>query len=302
MSILASSFVGAFAEIPSQVQPDTGTDVSDYVFYLTANDTYIDFGTNFYSNELYIHDTHVNFTTTALTGVNHPTKSFGIGVENGNATITTISAGTVVLDMDCTAAMRCDALYYYSLPVQALTASGTRILATDFYTDFAEFDAAAAPAAYHNATGDYVQAKVTFSDPTTITFESGLFIYADMGGVETINEIRLYKPNIDTIPRNINIYVSNDPDVWGSPVLSNYTLTQAIGFETVNIADTDGRYVKVEVNTFGDADFIRIAEYDLQITTEQVRDEISNFQTAMYSAFVIAIALILVFLVVPRIL
>lgn len=295
-----------FGEIPSEIEPDTGTDASDYTFHLLDNDTYVNFNINPYSNTWFIHGNHVNFTTAALSGVNYPTKSFGIGVENGNTTITTVDADSVVLDMSCTDAMRCDAQYYYAMPVQAVNfdvnGADTDILAGSFYTDFALFDAAPAPAVYHNATGNYIQAKVTFTDPTTITIDSGVFIYADMGSEKNIPAIRIYKPNLDTIPRNINVYVSNDPNAWGNPVSTNHTLTQEVGYETVDIADTDGRYVKLEVNTFGEADFIQVADFNIDVVTDQVTNELGAFQSAMFTAFLIAIVAILLVMILPRVL
>lgn len=260
-----------FAIDPSQITPDVGVDVSDYQFEFLAYDppTYLSMGENLYVDGMFIFDNHVNFTNIALAASSNPPQTFGIGVREGDAVLSTLDSHLVILTMDCVESATCYASYYYkaSTPlyaVQVASGSTTRIIPeASFHTNINDFNAAANPAVYHNTTGSYVEVKTTKSGTTTITFLGGTYIYADMGTVRTISSLQIHKPNASAIPESIDIYVSNNPDNWGAPVKNNHVLIQSTDVETIDIADTDGRYVKVQVNNIGDANTVQLAEFNV---------------------------------------
>ena len=183
-SVLILPLIQVSAVAPTSITPDTSTDPSDYRFFLTTHSTYIFANVNVYSDTWYIHNDHVNFTNTALSASTNPTQSFGIGADDGNATITEIATGQVKVTMTCTSGSNCDAYFYHS-PLSRVYAVTTTIAGTDTtkqaseYTTDSSFSGLALPAVYTNSASGYVQVRLTYSSPTTITF---FLSQSDSGG------------------------------------------------------------------------------------------------------------------------
>lgn len=94
---------------------------------------------------------------------------------------------------------------------------------------------------------------------------TGENIYGDMLTAKKVTQVRVYKPTLGFIPATVNVYVTNSTGNWGTAVASNVALTQALGIQSINTTDKVGRYVKLEVNTYGAADTIRISEFDVEV-------------------------------------
>lgn len=268
---LLCSAIPAFA---ADIEPDAGTTVNDYTFELLDTGTFVSFGENYFAGAGAFHGSHVNFTDTSLEAADNPTQTFGIGVEDGNATISIIDSGAaaVMLTMDCAAT--CYPIFYYSDPVygvQVITGGTvTSIHDADFYTNEAQFDAAAAPAVYE--TGEFVKVKLTYQDPSTVTFfldydGAGTYIYVDMARERIIQALTLNHPNATAIPASIDLYSSNNPNAWGS-VDKALTLEQSTGAQEY-LVESDfsiaGRYLKLQVNDFGSALLWEVSEIDIEV-------------------------------------
>lgn len=275
ISLLFVSLVPAFAANPTGIEPDAGTLPSDQVVELLDTDTFVKYEQNYFADNLYFFGNHVNFTNTALEAADNPTQNFGVGVEDGNTTISIIDSGAaaVMLTMECAAATTCYPIFYYSdavYGVQVITdGTITNIHNDTFYTNEAQFNAAAAPAVYE--TDEYVKVKLTYQDPSTVAFfldyGAGMYIYADLAIERIIQSITLNHPNATAIPASVDVFVSNNPNSWGSAVAS-LTLVQSTGVRTYDIAgdfSVEGRYVKLEVADFGSALLWEISEVDIEI-------------------------------------
>lgn len=272
MTIVLLPVASAFALNPNQIAPDSNVISSDYKVEFTgySPNTYLGFGTNFYSDGLAVYSDHVVFTNTALGGSSNPTHSFGIGVQSGNATITTIGQKLITLSMSCTVGQVCYSYYYYGIGISSVgitTNSGlVTIPKSEFYTDATSFNSASAPAVYNNVAGGYVEVKAVYSNPTTETFYveygSKNFIYADLGSSQKISLVYITKPDINAIPTSVDVYITNDIDNWGTPVLSNYQLKQEVGTEMLDNPNTSGRYVIIAVNDPGTTTSFKLSELD----------------------------------------
>ena len=93
------------------------------------------------------------------------------------------------------------------------------------------------------------------------------WIVLDMGSVSNIQQIRVYVG--DTAASNwddVDIYVSEDPDDWGSAVRANVSITGTNTLVTVDVDDKDGRYIRLDnINTLDDDDYLRGYEIEVFI-------------------------------------
>ena len=184
LSLLLVPSLQSFATAPTYIVPASDTDTSDYHFLLTSYSQYVFVSANIYADNWYIHNNHVNFTNSALTAASNPTQSFGIGADDGNATITEIATGQVKVTMSCTSGANCDAYFYHS-PLSRVYAVTATIAGTDTtiqsaqYTTDSTFAGLTLPAVYTNSASGYIQVRLTYSSPTTITF---FLNQADSGG------------------------------------------------------------------------------------------------------------------------
>jgi hypothetical protein len=136
----------------------------------------VKFGTNFYSDGISIYGDYIYLTNTALGSASNVPRTFGIGIESGNATINAIGTDTITTGVDCTLSTYCYDYYYYPLgePLSNIAvtigSTTTNIPSASFVTDFSTFSVLPAPAVFWEPTTRYYQVKIFYSGTTSITF------------------------------------------------------------------------------------------------------------------------------------
>lgn len=87
--------------------------------------------------------------------------------------------------------------------------------------------------------GDEKTRWSTESEPTQ-------WAYVDLGQEFEMNKFQMFWENENTYASAYNIYVSNDPNNWGEPVLSRTDNKNVVSEELLG-SKVSGRYVKLEV-------------------------------------------------------
>jgi len=138
--------------------------------------------------------------------------------------------------------------------------------------------------------------------------EAGTSIYGDLGSTQQVMAVRIYSNNTSYIPATIRIFVSDDNSNFGSPVKTT-TLSQSVGYQTVTLSNTDppaGRYVKIEVDTWGTDKLWRVGEFSVHVVdvTDEGYGACANIKNTVWTVlsiapFVLFFVLIGMF-VVPR--
>lgn len=249
----------------------------DYTIQLNfpSAPTYINFAENPYYDYGYYLGNHYNFTNLSLDGTTSDMQSFGLGAKSGNVTLTGVNPASVAVSMQCgSVGVTCYSQYYYlaANPVYLVSAKGTMIKNTDFYSNYTAYQAAAAPAIYQNVTGSYLETKIVYSNPSAITYYLNIgnktFIHADLNTQKRVTSVQIYEPDAATIPASVNVYASTTLDDWGSAVVSNHALAQQTGFQSISIPDTKAQYVKLEVNGMGSASTWKVSDMQVNVVDE----------------------------------
>lgn len=93
--------------------------------------------------------------------------------------------------------------------------------------------------------------------------ETDAYIYVDLGVQKPINDLKITKPSQYFVPSTVSVYVSDSTSDWGTPVVSGVALTQAANTQTITLSNSDdlwGRYIKMEVDTWGTAKSMRVSD------------------------------------------
>lgn len=97
--------------------------------------------------------------------------------------------------------------------------------------------------------------------------ESGAYVYTDLTSSKYVSGVRVYFTSTSNIPQSIDVYVSDSNSVWGSSE-GTWSTSDSVGWQTFNFTGTSGRYVKLQVNTWGtDVRWIS-AEYQVFTNSE----------------------------------
>ena len=99
--------------------------------------------------------------------------------------------------------------------------------------------------------------------------------YVDLGQEFEMNKFQMIWENEGNYASNYNIYVSNDPNNWGEPVLSRTDNKNVISEELLG-SKVSGRYVKLEVTAVKGYPNVSCREFKIFNTDEKVQDPSEN--------------------------
>lgn len=121
----------------------------------------------------------------------------------------------------------------------------------------------------------YRPAITDMDDGDTRTFwrndansEPSAFVYSDQGSTKPVRGVRAYFNDASEIPATIDVYVSDDTGNWGSPV-GTWATTNSAGWQSFNFTQpVHGRYVKLQVNTWGSDVRWRMGEFQTLVAPQ----------------------------------
>lgn len=99
--------------------------------------------------------------------------------------------------------------------------------------------------------------------------------YVDLGQEFEMNKFQMFWENENTYASAYNIYVSNDPNNWGEPVLSRTDNKNVVSEELLG-SKVSGRYVKLEVTEMKGYPNVSCYEFKIFNTDEKVQDPNEN--------------------------
>lgn len=115
------------------------------------------------------------------------------------------------------------------------------------------------------------------NEKTRWSTESGptQWAYIDLGQEYEMNKFQMFWENESTYASAYNIYVSNDLNSWGEPVLSRTDNKNVVSEELLG-SKVSGRYVKLEVTEMKGYPNVSCYEFKIFNTDEKVQDPNTN--------------------------
>ncbi len=147
-----------------------------YSFQFSSYGTYLFLDTTLYATSLSYSSSRIDFLNASLGLTTNASQTFGLSVQNANATLSSISVNSTVLSLSRgnsgTHSVALISYYYDSggkFPVEI--AFGSKIITNQsYYTSSAAFDSSSAPSVYVNHTGGYIEIKTTTPVVVTIGY------------------------------------------------------------------------------------------------------------------------------------